>query len=244
MTFDPKAVERAAAAVAQLDACGARELLADLVRDVWATNVARFDVVAGDTVRVIAIQSAENIVKRLERLMRDSAVWKATKIQVGVTNNSMLITHGDLRIHFVKAPQTSRLHPDWNHDFAWDTSSHVRARSAYANHSAYKVPYREAIIDPMFSAEGLGDYGDPNNVNEFFVVWGGEISEQPVTAGWLVIPSIGHAPVLAAEQLWMDDRPTIGDSSSVDSTPTPDTQPEPHVEIQLKRNIGRTSNGV
>jgi hypothetical protein len=242
MTFDPEASKRAAAAADRLCICGAKDLLAALVRDVWFTNVARFDPTVGDTVRVIAIQSAENIVQRIQALARRDGKWKATGIEVTISNNSMLIEVDRLRIHFVKLPQISRLHPDWSHDFAWETGSNVRVTAASANDSAYRAPYIEAGIEPMIPVGGLGTFGDPDKVNEFFLVWAGEISEQPLTAGWLVIPSLGQMPVIAAEPLWMD-KGADGEAGTVSNgQPTPDVTSEPDVAIRLKKNIAKASN--
>lgn len=242
MTNDPKAAARLADAVARLRATGAVDLLSELIRNVWSTNVARFDDAAGDTPRVIAIQSAENIAVRIKRRVRDDPPWRATGLEVTTPNNSLLIELDELRFHIVKAPLDARLRPDWGHDFAWEAMSRVREESAAANDRVYLAPKIEPNMEPFAMGEGLEGVGNPDDVNEFFLVWAGLLNEQPLTRGWMIVPSMASNPVIAVDELWTDQRqddaaPVVGSETA--SEPTV----EPEVAIRLKKHVAEAADG-
>jgi hypothetical protein len=243
MTIEDALTQRVQSAAEQLRSCGLVGLLAPLIRDVWATNVARSDTRLGDTVRLLGITSAENLAARLSWL-RTQPEWAETHVEIKFEQNSMLITSGDLRIHIMKAPQSSRRQPDWHHDFPWANQSNVRADSARNVDETYRAPAEIIGMEPMFPADGLGEYGDPADIREFFVVWAGEFSEDPLTAGWVVIPTLKKMQVLAYEQLWFDE---AGGGAASRTPNQPQSAPagdlEPEVKITIKtapRQTGET----
>lgn len=242
MTFDPGASKRATEAAGELADCGLTSLAADLVRDVWARNVARYDPTVGDTVRVIAIQSAENIAQLIVRRARKDKSWTDTGVVVTPRNNSLLLQVRSLRIHFVKVPHSSGLNPDWNRDFDWATSQ-VRLDAAEANDAVYRSPRLVAGIDPLISADGLGVQGDPGKLVEHFVVWGATISEDPQTRGWLVLPAVQNGPVAAVVQLWDDSRGDGGAARSRPTAPTLGDPTEPSLVIRLRPDRPAAANG-
>jgi hypothetical protein len=241
MTSDPKALARLESVVARLEGAGGASLLGDLVRDVWAANVARYDERLGDTVRVIAIQSAENIAQRAQKLVREDPGWRGTGIRVSMERNSMLVMLDEIRLHFVKAPQAARLRPDWRNDFAWDAASKVRADAARANDRAYRAPWTVPGMEPLVSGEGLSGIGNPNRLNEYFLIWAGQLSEEPLTCGWLVVPSLGQSPVIALQTLWSDAprQDVRRDDPAVEAFEVE----EPHVSITLKPQIAESAHG-
>lgn len=234
MTMNQALELRVQDAAEQLRACGFIGLLAPLIRKVWERNVARFDGSLGDTIRLIGLQSAENLVTRLS-VLRKETVWVETQVTISFRQNSMLVTCGDLRIHIMKAPQESRRHPDWHRDFPWANQSNVRAESARQVDEAFRAPAEIPGMEPMFPADGLGGFGDPADIRQFFIVWAGEFSEDPLTAGWVVIPTLERMQVLAYEQLWFDEP---GEHGSVRTTSGPQAPSpadvEPEVTITIK----------
>lgn len=234
MTINQALNDRVRSAADQLQASGFIKLLAPVVRDVWATNVARSDPKLGDTTRLLGITSAENLTTRLGRL-REEPEWIETQVTIDFPQNSMLITCGALRIHVMKAPQSSRRKPDWNHDFPWAYQSNVRADSARQVDETYRAPAEVPGMEPMFSADGLGDLGDPADIREFFIVWAGEFSEDPLTAAWVVIPTLKKMQILAYEGLWFDEQEEATGARTSTEPQSPDTgDVEPEVNITIK----------
>lgn len=234
MTTDDAVQVRLAEAREILDASGFAVLLGDLVRDVWHNNVARFDRDLGDNVRVIATQSAENLVVRLLRQMRESERWRATGVAVTFVRGSLLIEYRGLRIHLAKVPQDSRRSPDWHHDFPWASQSNVRADAAARVDEVRPTPVQVLGMEPLISADGLGDYGDADAINEFIIVWAGELDENPLTAGWIVVPTLRDAQVLAYERIWFDEAGGSASSVSLETDVVPSDESEPEVPIRMK----------
>ena len=234
MTID-EALDRCVQDAAhQLRASGFIRLLAPLIRDVWERNVARFDGPAGDTVRLLGLQSAENLVTRLGWLRKEAA-WVETQVTISFHKNSMLVTCGDLRIHVMKAPQQSRRRPDWHHDFPWANQSNVRAESARQVDETFRAPVEIPGMEPMFPADGLGEFGDPADIREFFIVWAGEFGEDPLTAAWVVIPTLRKMQVLSSEPLWFDESGELGSIKTESEPQAPSSvDVEPEVTITIK----------
>lgn len=234
MTIEQALNDRARSAADQLQASGFIKLLAPLIRDVWATNVARSDRKLGDTTRLLGITSAENLTTRLAWL-RQEPEWIETQVSISFQQNSMLVTCGALRIHIMKAPQSSRRQPDWHHDFPWAHQSNVRAESARQVDETYRAPAEVPGMEPMFPADGLGDFGDPTDIHEFFIVWAGELSEDPLTAAWIVIPTLKKMQVLAQELLWFDEPGEASGARTSTERQTHDAgDVEPEVNITIK----------
>lgn len=237
MTFDTEAATRAAAVAERLQQAGALAFFHDLVASMWTTNVARYDDALGDTARSLGMQCSENLGKRLYRSRRDDVLLDAG-LTVGRRSGVVFCSFGEVTIRLVKAPSTSGLHPDWSTDLEWE--SNVRRESASRNDDVYRAPHQEHGHEALFPASGLGASG---SLNEFFLVWNGLLSETPLTAGWLAIPTLRSDHVAAAEPLWRDE--AAGDS--VDARPDiplgPNIGEEPKLHIRLKKNIREGNNG-
>ncbi|NQX06003.1 hypothetical protein HQQ82_13780 [Rathayibacter sp. VKM Ac-2856] len=237
MTTDDAVQVRLVAAREMLEANGFAALLGDLVRDVWHKNVARFDRDLGDNVRVIATQSAENLTVRLLRLMEESERWRATGVTVTFVRGSLLIEDRGLRIHLAKVPQDSRRRPDWHHDFPWASQSNVRADAAARVDEVRPTPVQETGMEPLISADGLGEYGNADDINEFIIVWAGELDENPLTAGWIVVPTLRDAQVLAHEKIWFDEGggSTLATPVELDDAPSDETEPDVPIKMKAAR---------
>lgn len=234
MTTDQALERRVHDAAEQVRESGFIRLLALLIREVWELNVARFDGSLGDTIRLLGLQSAENLVTRLGRLRKEPA-WVETLVTISFQQNSMLVTCGDLHIHIMKAPQESRRQPNWHHDFPWANQSNVRAESARQVDEAFRAPTEIPGMEPMFPADDLGEFGDPAEIRQFFIVWAGEFGEDPLTAGWVVIPTLKKMQVLAYEQLWFDEpgeRGNVKTKSGPQMSPSADTEPDVTITIK------------
>jgi hypothetical protein len=234
MTIEQALNERVRSAADQLHASGFIKLLSALIRDVWSTNVTRFDSGLGDTTRLLGITSAENLTTRLSWLRKEPE-WVETQVTIDFHQNSMLVTCGALRIHVMKAPQSSRRRPDWHHDFPWANQSNVRAESARQVDETYRAPAEVPGMEPMFPADGLGEFGVPADIREFFIVWAGEFSEDPLTAAWVVIPTLKKMQVLAYSGLWFDEPGDATGARTSTEPHSPDSgDVEPEVNITIK----------
>jgi len=243
MSFDEKAMARASQAQAVLDDCGATDLIADVIRRVWTTNVDRFDPAAGDTTRLLGFESAENLTKLVPGLSTSDDQWRATGLAVSAPNGSLLLAKDGMRFRFVKVAAEFGLRPDWQHGFSWENGSNTRSRSATLNQAVYHPAHVEPGMESLFPLDGLANEGDPSKLNEFFLTWAGVNDEEHRTAGWLCVPSSGERPVLAALPLWFDEPRNGGVSTSAPSAPASDGTAEPEVAIALKKDLGRAGNG-
>lgn len=231
MTFETQATTRAAEVAERLQHAGALAFLHELVTSMWTTNVARYDDALGDTARSLGMQCSENLGKRLYRSRKDDVLLDAG-LRVGRRSGVAFCSFEEVTIRFVKAPSTSGLQPDWSTDLDWE--SNIRRESASRNDNVYRAPHQEHGHEALFAASGLGS---PESLNEFFLVWNGLLSETPLTAGWLAIPTLRSDRVIAAELLWRDEpRDHIIDVRP-EAPGEPSTSAEPKLNIRLKKNI-------
>lgn len=233
MRWDPAAAAHVDEVAQALRDCGALEAFSSQLRAVWRDNLDRYEPGAlGDTVRLLGQMCAENLASRM---MRDRHAWQVRGIEVDYPSNSLLLTFQGRRLHVVKVPQADSLHPDWT-AFHWASASNVRFQAAEANSRVFATPHLEPDVDPLFPAQQAGyEPADVDAVDEFFLVWAGDLRSDALTAGWLGAPSTGPRPWLAVTPLWHDFTENASHTKEPVATQEHDDGvQEPDVPIRLR----------
>jgi len=123
-------------------------------------------------------------------------------------------------------------------DFNWKTASDVREAAAMANSRSFPQPQFERDMAPLFSAEEAGLKRDASQIDEFFLIWAGELNEDAQTSGWLGAPTLDDGSWLAVEEQWVD-----GGEEPIPGRRRGDgpNSGEPNLELSLKRMPRRAS---
>lgn len=198
------AASAAQAAADRWNSTGLTRHMASLVREVWTTNLERFEPdELGDNARTLGFQCSENLCARTERRIRgdehEAVHWNLPGLTVSRPNGAMRICVGGDRVFLMKAPMEVSRQPRWD-AMSWDGESATRQALAERNSRAlggFSTP-----------AEGQGELfglgAEDAYVDSYLMVWAGEISSG-LTAGWLTIPILGELPFAAVTPLWWDE---------------------------------------
>lgn len=192
------------AAADRWNSTGFTHHMASLVREVWTTNLERFEPdELGDNARTLGFQCSENLCARTERRIRgdehEAVHWNVPGLTVSRPNGSMRICIGGDRVFLMKAPMEASRQPRWD-AMSWDGESATRQALAERNSRALG-----GLSMPAAGQGELFDLGiEGGYVDSYLMVWAGEISSG-LTAGWLTIPILGELPFAAVTPLWWDE---------------------------------------
>ncbi len=161
-----QAIEAAEKALDEFIAAGVeRGLLpywGQLVRDVYSTNIARFEPdELGDTANSLGSQCSENLKVRAVRRFRheDSEDpedrWDVPGLIVGTPRNSLTFSFNDARVTVMKVAYSEGRNPAWDRLVNWDYNSQVRQDLAAANSRALNYRTYASIDVPMFDYDSL-----------------------------------------------------------------------------------------
>ena len=224
----------------------ARQLVGELkeiVQDVWATNLQRYEPEAlGDTPRALGHLSAENITQRVLRSLGRGSDLYEKGVRVSTPETSLLIEYRGYRIRVVKAPSASRRNPDWFRDFSWSSGSAVRHDAAWRNSRSVDIVLGNFRQPALFELEVEEHLGDAYDCRDIFLVWAGELGPEARTSGWLGLPSLGPSPWLSVVDAWQDGReaadekPTDETSTTGPAAPSYESAATPAPRVTLKRN--------
>lgn len=237
MTFDNRASGRVTDVAGRLATANATPFLRQFITKMWSANSGRFEKSLGDTARSLGVQCSENIATKIWEAREDPAL-KDVNLEVQRLHGATFLTFDEVSIRFVKAPASSGLNPDWGTDFEWE--SNVRQEAAFRNDKAYRAPVQEVGHEDLFPVTGLGE---PDDLNDFFLVWNGQLDDVPLTAGWLAVPSLRPEHVIAAAEIWRDTPQGDGTVMRREGPIAPETPAEPDLNIRLKKKIQDVRSG-
>lgn len=199
--------------VAVLRAAGVLGMFERIIAHVWKVNVDRFEPTElGDTNRSLGITATENI-----RTLVLREAWAAGNpaglsagVHVTAPNDSLLVEAAGVRLRAMKSPPAITVaEPRWDSDFNWQTDSDVRIEAATAN--AAVCNQFLAVPGGLFEHTQMpADWAA--GLSEVFLVWAGG-SNNPLTGGWIGLPTISDRPWLAVANIWWHG---TGDVTSAD----------------------------
>jgi len=225
-------------AASTLETSGVTSLLQALTRDVWISNVDRFEPDdLGDTPASLGFQAYQNFTQRaLRRASGDPREvaekhWAIEEFTVGAPKNVLTLSFNGNRIIVLKVPFAQGRQADFSQLAAWENQSDARARMAARNTQVlggYVAPAPGQ--DALFST-----HSKPGVVHDFILAWAGE-QRSGLTAGWLGVPVQGENPFLVSRRLWWDEEKDHGIAgSTAPSSTTPfDERPVTAPSITLK----------
>jgi hypothetical protein len=181
--------------------------LGALVREVWATNIARHEPdELGDNARTLGFTCSENLTERVERRIRghehETERWDIDGLGVDKPSGALRLELNNQRFYLMKAPMAYGRMPQWDSLVSWDAESRTRQAIAQLNTRALggwcaPAPGQEALWPILIGGNACG-------VRDFMIVWAGDAAA-PLTAGWLTVPVLGDRPFAAVHRLWWDD---------------------------------------
>lgn len=242
MTNAPKAAETALEAAAnQLIDTKVVDLVRELIQEVWARNLGRYEPdEAGDTPMSLGIQCSQNLhqlaLRRVQghEFVEDDERWAIDGLKV--TDPRGVLTFDLPGIHMVtmKVPMADGRVPNWEMFADWANESQVREDLARDN-STVLGGYTTAPKDQLefeFPAKQ-----SPGAVHNFMLLWSGD-PNSVLTAGWLAVPTLGHLPFAAHRKIWWDTEVTGGGRRGLPGTspqgPGFDQMPAPKPHLSIK----------
>ncbi len=250
--WDSAAAERLERVVADLRAAEVVEVFRDLTREVWRTNLSRYEPSElGDTVQWLGFSSWVNLSQLTFRHYAGREQGHESEVSAYWRDQSLLVEACDVRLQMVKSsPSSSRL-PMWS-SFTWSAAdSQIRRRAAQRNSAAYLPTASDQ--DGRAPTLGQGNeptlWGAPSDLAELrdvMLVWSGDPTNG-LTAGWLGFPSIGVPPWFAIAPLWWDEHDERSDASSCPISPddkgTFSDRPEPALNLGLRKGSTEQAGG-
>lgn len=220
--------------------------LRDLVRDVWAQNLDRYEPdELGDTPKSLGLQCAENLrelaVRRTAGDEREApgGHWNIPDLDVSTPRGVLTLTIDGRRIIPMKVPMSHGRVPRLDLFRDWEHESDVRNEMAKRNSAALGGFTTANLGQPMLLPETY----DLMAIHDFMLLWAGD-PDTPLTAGYLAVPAKGPAPFAATTPLWWDDTDEVPRSASRRSpegpsfdekgavTPSITLKPRPAIEGQ------------
>jgi hypothetical protein len=252
MNWRIQAAEGAVASAADaMNASGLTVLVRELLREVWATNLARYEPEErGDAAKSLGIQCSENIRELVvRRVFGDDLVtladrWRVADLVLSTPRGVLTLSLSGFQVVTMKVPHAQGRAPIWERFPDWDTESQARHDVARENArvlggSNLQHPAQDELEFPDDVNSG------PGLVRRFMLVWGGE-PDGGLTAGWLTVPVSWSALHFAAiKPLWhdeADDAPGYADRAPAPSGPSFDQRPVTEPYLALKPRP-RTAGG-
>jgi hypothetical protein len=240
--WDAAAYDRLKDIVAELRAESVIDMFERIISRVWKINVDRFEPSeVGDTNRSLGITATENI---RTLVLRES--WTAgnpanlgDSVHVTAPNDSLLVQAAGVRLHVMKsAPAIALTEPRWDSDFAWKGESDVRIEAAAANSAGYSPNL--AVQGGLF-ADLLPPASGAARLREAILVWAGG-SNNPLTGGWIGLPTLGESPWLAVDNVWWHGTDGITASQRGSGGPADDAfsdraAPSPVISLKQRPKI-------
>jgi hypothetical protein len=171
--------------------------------------------------------------------LADPSRWRSIGVQVSAPSSSLLLEVGTARLHLQKVPHAWGRQPVCE-DFRWTSSSAVRYDAVTANRVKYPVAQPTQEQSSLLSLADLGVHLDTDSIEEFFIVWAGELTEDALTSAWLGASTTADGSWLAVHALWHD---TIdGPNRLSTATSIAEAAVEPELRLRLKRIPGRATS--
>ncbi len=221
-----------------LRAAGVIGMLERIIAHVWKVNIDRFEPTEiGDTNRSLGITATENIRTLVlrEAWAADNPAGLSKSVHVTAPNDSLLVEAAGVRLRAMKSsPAITLTEPRWDSDFNWHAESDIRLEAATANaaicNQFLAVPgglFEEIELPADWAAD----------LSEVFLVWAGG-SNNPLTGGWIGLPTISDRPWLAVENMWWHGMGDVTSGDRDSDSPASDTFADrnaPNPVVSLKR---------
>lgn len=211
MPADGPAYELLQEVTAAWAAEGPLRVLQDLAKQVWRTDVDRFEPGLGDDATSLGIQASRNLCNLAVRALGEQA---GTVARGGKT---LEVQFGGRTLHTGKAPSQSPTWDIWSIDWS---DSDVRDDAARANSAAYQ-PTEGTLLEYLPPVPGQGVEQDA--LRYLHLMWQG--FEDGTSRAWLGFPSLGREPWFAVQPLESSGGGSGGLSSDI--SPAPSTPPPP-----------------
>ncbi|HYS31044.1 MAG TPA: hypothetical protein VEM58_02175 [Streptosporangiaceae bacterium] len=241
---DPAAEARLKDIIAGMRAAGVIDMFERIVAHVWKVNVDRFEPSEiGDTNRSLGITATENI---RTLVLRES--WTASnpaglgnRVHVTAPNDSLLVEAAGARLRVMKCPPAITLsEPRWDTDFRWQAESDVRLEAAAANAAVCN----QFLAVPGGLFENMEQPAEwAAQLREVILVWAGG-SNNPLTGGWIGLPTVGDRPWLAVQSVWRHGTGATTSGERDSDAPVSDVfsekdAPSPVVSLKQRSNRAR-----
>jgi hypothetical protein len=211
---------------------GTTELVRDLVRTVWSTNLDRYEPeVLKDTPKALGVQCSENLRERAVELAREDPHWQEHDLRVTTPRSTLRLSVRNWHALTMKVPLGQARSPMWD-VFDWTHDSLIRSALAERNSHALGG-YRTSADEPL---PMWGDLPAPTRISDLLLVWAGD-PDAGLTAGWLTVPVLGAYPFAATAPLWWDEEastPTGSRRDIPDGVDAFDQKPDAVARLALK----------
>lgn len=192
--------------VSQFNADGLTSALNALTRDVWTSNVDRFEPEdLGDTPNSLGFQAYQNFTQRaLRRFHHDPREsvenhWNIPGLVVTNPRGVLTLSLNGNRVAVLKVPFAHGRKADFGLLSSWENQSDARFKMA-ARNSHVLGGYRSDVHgqDALWERDATA-----GTVQDFILAWAGE-QQAGLTAAWLGVPVLGEDPFMATLRLWWD----------------------------------------
>ncbi|GAC1381341.1 MAG: hypothetical protein NVSMB48_09110 [Marmoricola sp.] len=187
----------------------------------------------------LGLQTHQNFITRAERRHShddreaEESHWNIDGLSLSRSGNAFIMNFRGARISVLKVPYEHgrELRPDkWG---KWDGQSQLRSEMASKNSEALGG-YRSTlgVDDPLFEDVD----GTLGPIRDFLLVLAGE-PQSALTSAWLGVPILGEDPLIAEQQLWVDEEPADDFATPVALSTSPgrfDKRDVPQPAVTLK----------